>query len=453
MNKRSELNGKRALVIGGSMSGLLAARVLSDFYDKVTIIERDSLTFDDRPRRGVPQGRHAHGLLASGTQVLEEMFPNILQNLQMAGAIPADALNDARWFFEGGCLRRSPTGTAGVLVSRPILESVLRERVRGIDRIEIFDNLTILGLLFWGAAVTGVRTDHGILEAELVVDATGRGSRSPKWLASIGFFPPSEEKVEVHLTYTTRLFKRCPSDLGGDKIVAIPPTPEGKRGGVMVAQGGDLWMVTLFGHFGNQAPEDLDGFVRYAKDLPASYIYDVIRNADPVGDASFIRFPASTRRRYEKLRHFPESYLVFGDAICSFNPIYGQGMSVAALQAIELRGQLANDDTNLAMRFFKKAAKVIDYPWNIAVGSDLRMPEATGPRGLGVNLINWYMAKLHRCAHHDAQAALAFIRVAQLLAAPDSLMRPAMLWRVFSADIRNRFGIPDTTAALKITSS
>ncbi|MBC7900162.1 MAG: monooxygenase, partial [Saprospiraceae bacterium] len=318
---------------------------------------------------------------------------------------------------------------------------------------EFYDNRTVQGLLFDGKVVKGVRTDAGVLETDLVVDTTGRGSRSPQWLKSIGFEPPLEEKVEVQLTYTTRLFKRSPSDLGGDMIVAIPPTPDGKRGGVMLAQENGLWITTLYGYFGHQAPRDLDGYVKYTKTLPAPYIHDVIRNAVPVGDASFIRFPASTRRRYENLVRFPSGFLVFGDAICSFNPIYGQGMSVAALQAVELRDQLAGGDTNFANRFFKRTAKMIDIPWNISVGSELRMPETIGTRGLGVKLINWYMSKLHKCAHHDPVAASAFIRVAQLLATPDSLMRPTMLWRVFSSDIRSRFGLLDAKTAREATFS
>ncbi|MBC7900556.1 MAG: FAD-binding monooxygenase, partial [Saprospiraceae bacterium] len=256
MNKRSESRGKLALVIGGSISGLLAARVLSDFYENVVVIERDSLSAAAGSRRGVPHARHAHGLLASGTQVLKELFPEIMRDLLSAGAIPADVLDDARWFFEGGCLQRSPTGTKGVLVSRPVLESVVRNQVREIEGIEFYDNRTVQGLLFDGKVVKGVRTDAGVLETDLVVDTTGRGSRSPQWLKSIGFEPPLEERVEVQLTYTTRLFKRSPSDLGGDMIVAIPPTPDGKRGGVMLAQENGLWITTLYGYFGHQAPRD-----------------------------------------------------------------------------------------------------------------------------------------------------------------------------------------------------
>ncbi len=453
MNKRSGSRRQHAIVIGSSMSGLLAARVLSDFYEKVTLIERDKLESEAEYRRGVPQAHHAHGLLAGGTKVLEELLPEVSKDLFAAGALPSDLLGDARWFFEGGSLRQSVTETIGILVSRPLLESTVRKHVCAIDGINVLDNCTVHGLLFEGGAVTGIRTGEKVINADLVVDATGRGSRSPQWLKSIGFEAPRQEKVGVQLAYTTRVFKRDPESADGDTVIVIPPTPEGKRGGVILAQEGGVWITTLFGHFGQQAPEDLNGYIRYAKTLAAPYIYDVLRDAEPIGDARFIRFPASTRTRYEKLARFPKGYLVFGDAICSFNPIYGQGMSVAALQAVALRDELASGTANLAKRFFERAAKVIDNPWNIAVGNDLRMPETVGPRGLAVKLINWYINKLHKCAHHDDVAAVAFMQVAHLLATPDSLMRPAMIWRVFSADIRNRLGIADTVAGREMTSS
>lgn len=163
----------------------------------------------------------------------------------------------------------------------------------------------------------------------------------------------------------------------------------------MVAQEGDKWTVTLIAHFGNYAPADLAGFIEFSRTIPASYIYDVIRHAEPIGDGVTARFPASLRRRYEWMVRFPQGYLVFGDAISSFNPIYGQGMSVSALESLELDSCLAEGDANLATRFFKKAARVVDIPWGIAVGNDLRMPETVGPRSLMVNFINWYMSKLH----------------------------------------------------------
>jgi hypothetical protein len=242
----------------------------------------------------------------------------------------------------------------------------------------------------------------------------------------------------VGVAYTTRHFRRRPTDLNGDAVAVIPPTPEGKRGGVMIAQEGDRWIVSLTTHFGNMPPPDVPGFIEFTSSLPAPYIHDVIRNAEPLGEAATARFPASTRRYYEKLDRFPEGYLVFGDAISSFNPVYGQGMSVAGLEAMELKAALSQGSSNLAKRFFKKAGKVVDGPWTIAAGNDLRMPEATGRRSAGLRFINWYMSKLHKTAHHDAAASLAFHRVANLVAPPQSVLSPAVALRVMSNSMRRR---------------
>jgi 2-polyprenyl-6-methoxyphenol hydroxylase-like FAD-dependent oxidoreductase len=455
MNKGSELKGGHAVVIGGSIAGLLAARVLRDFFERVTLIERDSLPIGAEQRRGVPHGWHAHALLAGGQKVLEELFPGISEELIGAGSVPADPLHDGTWFFEGSPLLKTSSGTSGILTSRPFLESAVRRRVRSLDGIDIVDGRTVRGLVASEKkrSVTGVQTEDEDIEADLVVDATGRGSRSPQWLHALGFPAPREEKVEVQLAYTTRLFRRRPDHLDGDKFSVIAPTPTGKRGGVIGIQEGERWIVTLFGHFGHVAPQDLTGYTEFAKSLPAPFIYNVIRDAEPIGDACTFRFPASSRRRYEALDRFPEGFLVFGDAICSFNPIYGQGMSSAALQASALRAELKSGTGNLARRFFRKAAQVIDNPWNIAVGGDLKIPETIGPRGPVVKLINWYMSKVHKCAHNDAVVSRAFMRVAQLLDAPGTLMTPGMLWRVFTAKAPNRRRFSPSVAANEIVSS
>lgn len=431
---------KHAIVIGASMAGLLTARVLSDHYDEVTVIERDRLPDEAAQRRGVPQGRHTHGLLASGREVLERLFPGFSQNLEQAGAVSSDIANDSRWFFEGACLSRVPSGLRGLLVSRPTLEAAVRSRVFALLNVRKRDNTAVEEFLVDDSRdrVTGVHAAGENRRADLVVDATGRGSRTLQWLEQFGYEQPPAEAVQVSLGYTTRFFRRRVTDLGGDTAVIIPPTPEGKRGGVMLAQEGDRWVVTLIAHFGNYAPESLDGFIDYAATLPAPYIHEIVRRAEPLGEAASARFPASIRRRYETLKRFPKGLLVVGDALCSFNPIYGQGMSVAALEAMELHKCLAEirDDRTLAATFFRRAAKVVDIPWSIAAGNDLRMKEATGRRTAAVKLINWYMSKLHRAGHVDAAPALAFHRVGNLLAPPPSIMHPRIavrvLWRNLS---------------------
>ena len=429
-----------AVVIGGSMAGLLAARALSDHFERVTLVERDTLPPGADHRRGVPQGRHTHGLLASGRRVLDRLFPGISAELVAGGAVDGDLLANYRWFFEGAHLARVPSGLDGLSMSRPYLESIVRRRVLALTNLTLRQDAQAEGLLFDGSrgSVTGVVLQDGNLEADLVIDTTGRASRSPQWLEDMGYERPVEETVEISLRYTTRLFRRRATDLNGDAGVVVPPTPAGKRGGVMLAQEGNRWTVTLMSHFGEEPPADLDGFREFLHSLPSQDIYDVVRDAEPLGDATTTRFLASRRRRYERLSRFPKAFLVMGDGISRFNPIYGQGMSVAALEALELDAALRGAAASLAKRFFARAAQVVDTPWSVAVGSDLRMPETIGPRSAVVSFINGYMARLHRAAHHDAELAKAFMRVANLVAAPPSLMHPRLALRVLRGNIKRR---------------
>ncbi|MBL8212274.1 MAG: hypothetical protein JNK87_16275 [Bryobacterales bacterium] len=429
-----------AIVIGGSMSGLLCARVLCDHYRSVTLLERDTFPEGIENRRSVPQGRHAHGLLAGGREALERLFPGFGNDLVAAGALRGDIAGETRWFVNGGSLYRSCSEMQGIVASRACIETIVRRRVLAIPNLTVRQGAAVDGLLRDGtpARVAGVRIGGERLEAELVVDATGRGSHSGPWLEAMGYSRPREERVEVGVAYTTRHFRRTPEDLDGDRAAILPATPEGKRGGVMLAQEGGRWVVTLIGYFGNAAPSDLAGFVAYARSLPSPDIYDVIRNAEPLDEPAVARFSASLRRRYDKLARFPAGYLVVGDALCSFNPIYGQGMSVAALEAVALGEALRLGRADLARRFFGRAAKLVDVPWGIAVGNDLRMKETVGPRTPGVRFINWYIDKLHRAAHHDAETTLAFHRVSNLLAPPETLFHPRIVARVLSGNLRRR---------------
>lgn len=436
---------EHAIVIGGSMAGLLAARVLRAYYASVTVVDRDCFPLEDVCRRGVPQARHAHGLLASGRLVLDLLFPGISEDLVGRGALAHDIGQSTRWFLEGGCHIQAMSGLESLVLSRPLLENTVRRRLLELPDVRIRENFVVERLVANGQSrITGVMGAGESITGNLVIDATGRASHSPQWLEALGYPKPQEESMQVGVSYTTRHFRRRPNDLNGDRAIIIPPTPDGKRGGVMLAQEGGRWVVTLITHFGSSAPPDLPGFIEFASSISAPYIYDVIRHAEPFDEAIIGRFPASTRRYYEKLDRFPEGYLVFGDAISSFNPIYGQGMSVAALEAMELSATLEQGSSNLARRFFKKAGRVVDGPWTIAAGNDLRMPEATGRRSAGLKFINWYMSKLHKTAHHDAAASLAFRRVANLVAPPQSVLSPGVALRVLSNSMRRRARVQET---------
>jgi 2-polyprenyl-6-methoxyphenol hydroxylase-like FAD-dependent oxidoreductase len=282
--------------------------------------------------------------------------------------------------------------------------------------------------------------------ADLVVDATGRGSHSPVWLETIGYRKPKEDRIEVNMAYATCHFFRSPDHLDGASIASIPATPNNKRGGIIVAQEGNRWVVTLSARSGETVPTDLRRFIEFARTLPAPYIYKVISHAQAVGEPQAARFPASVRRRYEHMNRFPEGFLVLGDAICSFNPVYGQGMSVAVLEAVELDRALRERSRKFAENFFARAAKIVDAPWSMAAGNDLRMPDVPGKRTLIGRLLHWYLAKLNMAARYDMSAVMAFQRAKNLLAPPQSLLKPQLMARVLSAAISSR---PMTRASAK----
>ncbi len=442
--------GRRAVVIGASMGGMLAARALADFFEQVLIIERDILPPMGEHRKGVPQGRHTHALLPSGRAVLERFFPGLTQELIALGAPPINR-DDLRWYDGGGYHRRLPRDDeAGVAVSRPFLEGYVRQRLRALPNVAFIERCDALGLAMSdrGTRVTGLRTlsrlpgsAEEIVEGDLIVDASGRGSRTPRWLEELGYEPPEEERITINFCYMTRLYRRSPGDLSGAKVVVTVPTLEEVRrgamfGGVMLAQEGDRWTVTLGTYGGVYPPNDEDGFLAAARGLPAPDIYQIVSKNEPLSDFMPYRFSANQRRRYEKLARFPDGFLVFADAIASFNPVYGQGMSVAALEAVELQLALRQGLQGLWWRFFHRAAKTVDIPWQIVATGDLRNPEVQGKRTRSMAFINWYMSRLHIAARHDQAVALAFNRVASLEAPPASLMRPDVALRVLRGNLR-----------------
>jgi 2-polyprenyl-6-methoxyphenol hydroxylase-like FAD-dependent oxidoreductase len=431
--------GDHAVVLGASMAGLLAARVLTDSYGQVTVIDRDELPETPMHRRGVPHGRHLHALAARGQQALEELFPELTAAL-VADEVPiGDLLANGRLYFSGHRLRQAPTGLVLVCASRPFLEGRVRARVRAVPNVAFLDRCDVVGLATTpdGRRVTGPRvlrradgSADEVLAADLVVDATGRGSRTPIWLDALGYPRPEREQVGIGLGYATRTYRLPPDALGGDLAVLNAATPQHPRLGALLMLEGDRWMLTLGGILGDHPPTDPDGFLAFARSLRFPDIYEAVRDAEPLDEPVAFRFPASVRHRYERLGRFPDGLLVLGDAVASFNPIYGQGMSVAALEALTLRRHLEQGVEPQPRRWFRALARVVDVPWDMSAGGDLAFPGVQGRRTLKVRLVNAYLARLHAAAAHDAGLASAFVRVAGLVAPPQSLLHPGIAIRV-----------------------
>lgn len=430
--------GDRAVVLGGSVAGLCAARVLADAFDEVVVVERDSLVDEPTPHDGAPQTRHPHVLLEAGRATLEDLFPGFCEAVLSADGLVIDAASDMRYYEAGDFLADGPDRLPMFCASRPLFESVIRRRTAELDGVEIRDGCQFVTYRtdedggranVTGAAIRDEGGNATELPADLVVDATGRTSRTPTWLEERGYAAPPVEEVDVDVTYSTIRVER-PSDARYSYFV--PPSPPRTRGGAAIPVEDDRWEVIVQGVHGDDTPTDPEPFFEFAESLPVPGIGELARNRSWTTDEiHHYPFPSSVRRRYERLERFPDGLVVTGDAIASFNPVYGQGMSVAALDALLLHHALVEGGLeNLAVRFFERAGRIVDDVWKIAVGGDFAFPETTGPKPQGTDLFNRYVSRLVRQAHTDGALTDAFYRVFRLERSPTSLLRPGVAWRV-----------------------
>jgi len=439
--------GNHAVVLGAGIAGLLATRVVAEAYEHVTLVERDPLPETAETRRGVPQGRHAHNLLPSGARIIGELFPGLLDDLEAGGTPVIRDFAEIR-FSPAGHLLRLQGRPAEPLIyqpSRPYLEGHLRARVRAMPAVEILDRCEAIGLATTVTRdrVTGVRilrraagAGQEILDADLVLDATGRGGRTPSWLATLGCEQPPEERLPIDVKYASRHLRLDPGPLGGAKFIAIGAEPDRPTGLVLFAQEGDRWILTASGYGAHHPPTDPEDFLAFIETVAPLDVFTAIRDAEPLDDIVTHRFPADVRRRYERLRHFPAGLLVFGDAICSSNPSYALGMSVAALQAVALRDSLTGRDRELARRFFRAASKPTTMAWQLTVGSDLTLPHVQSPRPLPVRVINAYVGRVLSTAERDPRVAEQFAGVAALQQPFSRLFRPSTALRVLLGNRR-----------------
>ena len=444
-----DMKANHAVVLGASMAGLLAARALADSFDAVTVVERDPLAHADTARRGVPQGRHLHGLLARGAQVIGELFPGILDELIMDGARYFDGHDLSQWYHNLGGHPMVRSGSApsitAYLVTRPFLEDHVRTRVRNIPNVTLLDEHDAVALTatrdrrrVTGARIVDRRTrEDSTLDADLVVDATGRGARTPFWLDSLGYGRPLEDHVVVHVTYMSQVLSMVPDALHelGFVVGFVPGRP---RGLGMLHCENDTWVFTVMGIAGCEPPRDFPGMCEFVEDCAPAHMLAAIREARPIGEPARHRMPSSQWRRYDKMRRFPDGLLAIGDAICSFNPIYGQGMTVAALEASALRDCLSCGTEDLARRYFRAAAGPIRQAWQLSATPDLSLPETDGAPTLLERLLGRYVDRVLAAAEYDTVALDQFARVTSLVDPPNRLLRPAIMWRAARAGDRWR---------------
>lgn len=439
--------GRHAVVLGGSLAGLLTARILSDYFDQVTLIERDSFADTSEARRGIPQANHVHGLLARGCEIFEELFPGLQDEMIAAGAPKLDMANDIAWFTPAGWGVRFPSDLKVLAFTRPLLDLHVRRRLATNPNVEILDNTDVLRLVPDAAPnrLAGVlicprigEADRRVakeLRADLVVDTTGRASRAPRWLEDIGCEPPEEICIDAHLGYASRLF-RIPEnfDPGWQCAYVQAAPPQRKRGGILFKVEGNRWLLTLIGRAGDQPSSDELGFLEFARSLPVFTIYDAIRIAEPLSPIKTHRATQNRLRRYERAKGLPENFLLLGDAVCAFNPVYGQGMTTAALGAMELRKCLREQKgnlTGLSRRFQKRLAKINESPWLLATGEDYRYPETVGGSpSLMTRFMHRYMDHVVRLTTRSVAVRKVLLQAFNMMVPPAALFQPRVSFRV-----------------------
>ena len=422
------------------MAGLLTARVLSEYFDNVTLLEKDTVRDEPESRKGQPQTRHVHALLMSGFSVMRDLFPGIQEDLEAGGATVCDLANDVRFHMGGGYVVRHESGMRALFASRPFLEWKVRQRVLGIANVLLRDETRVTGLRLEAGRVTGVAVQDaqgtGQIDADLVVDATGRGSQLGKWIEEFGYSRPAESLVKIDVSYTTTVLRRPPEASPAAKAYLCNPDLPGHRHlAVMFPMEGDRWILTLGGWNGDHCPCDHDSVREWVAGLQAPEIAQVTAQVEPLTEPYRYKFAANLRRHYEKMRDFPDGLLVIGDAIASFNPVYGQGMSSTSLQVQQLREVLGHNGKlpGIWAPYFRGIAPIIDNAWQLAVGADFAFSGTSGPKPAGTNLINRYLERVFRACHRDPVVHTAFLRVQSMMASPLSLLHPRIMWRVITS--------------------
>lgn len=441
-----------AVVVGASMAGLLAARVLAGHVDRVTIVERDRLPDGAEHRRGVPQGRQLHVLLARGLQVLEDLFPGYGRELEAAGAVRLRVPTDVLMLSPAGWLDRRARGWTALSASRPVFEAAVRRRVAELPGVTVLERheATGIGASDDGRVVRGVTVRHvdgdgtSFAAADLVVDASGRGSRTPAWLTQLGRPAPEQSQVDPDIAYATRVY-RIPDGFSADweavMLTSRPPTFP--RTGYLFPIEDRRWMVTVMGAAGQHPPTDEPGFTDFVQSLRSPVIAEAVAGAEPVTGVRVHRGTSNRQWHFERMPRWPERFVVLGDAVSAFNPIYGQGMTVAANAAEVLDDCLRaqrrrcpeGDLDGLACRFQRQLARRNADPWVLSTGEDLRFPTTTGTEATAaLRAQHRYLDRVVTAATRDPVVADAYVRALGMLERPTALFRP----RVLATALRTR---------------
>jgi 2-polyprenyl-6-methoxyphenol hydroxylase-like FAD-dependent oxidoreductase len=446
MSLSPDLSGGHAVVVGGGMAGLLTARVLASHFERVTLVERDRLPEGLDARKGVPQGRMLHVMLPRGQQIIEGLFPGYGRDLGAAGAVSLNVPADVLILTPAGWLDRRATGWPLVSASRPLFEGLLRRRLSELPGVTILDHHDVTSLRtspdhhqVTGVMLRPLGDDGGTpeLAADLVVDASGRGSRAPAWLAEAGYPTPTMTNVDPDIGYASRIY-RIPAGFDGDwqVVMLFSAPPSMPRTGYLLPIEDGRWMVGLMGAAGQYPPTDEDGFTAFVRSLRHPILADTLEAAEPLTPIRAYRGTANRLCHYERLPRWPERFVALGDSVCAFNPIYGQGMTTAAIAAETLDGCLRNQRAQhpagnldgLARRFQRRLARRNSDPWMLSTGEDLRFPTTTGMNvSTTTRLLHHYLDRVLPAAIQDIAIAEIYLRVLGMVAPPTALFAPQVL--------------------------
>jgi 2-polyprenyl-6-methoxyphenol hydroxylase-like FAD-dependent oxidoreductase len=430
-----------AVVIGGGLAGLVAARVLSEHLPRVTLVERDRLSPTPSPRRGTPQGHHQHTLMPRGRWILEQLFPGLEADLLGRGAVRFDLARDVAWLTRQGWACRFPSGLDALSCSRELLEWAMRQRVSARPGVEVRSGWAASGLRLdtSGRAICGIRLrqerrQEVTLPADLVVDASGRGSKTPTWLEALGFPRPDEQVIDPSVGYASRTYRR-PAAVPADWTVAYIQSapPRATRGGMLLPIEEGRWRVSLVGYCGDHPPSDEAGFLEFSRTLRSPLIHDAIRHAEPVSPIAGGRSSANRLHRYDTLARRPEGLLVLGDAACAFNPVFAQGMTMAAIGAMVLdrclreRGDLELAGRSLAERFQRRLAAAQAGAWRLDRLVDTPLAGLDGRIGPRDRVLRRYLAELGRRGCTRPSARRATLELAGLVRTPPGILRAGLV--------------------------
>ena len=433
---------KKAVVVGGSITGLLAARVLSDHFEEVILIEKDSYVEDGKIRNGVPQANHVHILLVKGREILQDFFPELEKELVKKGANKIDFLNDSRYRLPSGWAPKFNSGLITFTCTRILLENTIRHQIQKISKIKIEKGKQITSFVLEESNEISLKTkENEEIHGDLIVDCTGRNTKTPSWLEDIGFVKPKETKIDSFVGYATRRYIPPKNDRKWKMLAIFNNPTTNPRTGVIYPIEDDKWLVGLYGIGKNYPPVDEKGFLEFTKHLESKELYDALKDATPDSEIHGYQIEGSRKYHYEEMLRWPENFIVLGDAVSVFNPYYGQGITSAALGAKTLEDMLKNSKMGkgFTQKFQKILAKRGSLPWILGTSEDMRWPTTLGKRPNAITrLVQNHAQKVLLLAPKSTLATKSFLQMMHMVRSPAIIFHPVILLQLIANSIWKR---------------